>query len=131
MYKIADKQQDFYHQWLLQVQFNNKLVTVVTDSYSYPFLSLFAELGGVIGMLLGLSVFGLFETVLEKVEQYGWKITYLMNSILDNNLKIQKHMKEQERESAKRKLEELKILAREFREMQEKITELEIKISKD
>ena len=140
MYKIADKQQDFYHQWLLQVQFNNKLVTVVTDSYSYPFLSLFAELGGVIGMLLGLSVFGLFETVLEKVEQYGWKMTYLVNSVISKNLKKQRQKKEQKRVIRTEQnlqiqkesySEELKILAREFRGMQQKITELEIKISKD
>ena len=140
MYKIADKQQDFYHQWLLQVQFNNKLVTVVTDSYSYPFLSLFAELGGVIGMLLGLSVFGLFEIVLDKIQLHSWIVTNLVNAIIGKNKTSQRQSLGQTKAIASTKQnvqiqkenssEEFKYLG-ELRRMQEKIRELESRISKD
>ena len=53
----------------LMIYFPNQLVEVITDSYSYTGLSLFAELGGVIGMLLGFSVFGLLDTLINKVQK--------------------------------------------------------------
>ena len=67
-------------------------------------------------------------------------MTYLVNSVISKNLKKQRQKKEQKRVIRTEQnlqiqkesySEELKILAREFRGMQQKITELEIKISKD
>ena len=133
MYKIADKQKND-NDWKLNIYFSNKLVTFVTDSYIYTIRSLFADLGGVIGMLLGLSVFGLFETVLDKIQQYGWKITYLKNSVLGKKRNLKSSGQERavitEQKEKEKNYEEFKILA-ELKGLQEKIRELESRISKD
>ena len=54
----------------LMIYFPNQLVEVITNSYSYTGLSLFAELGGVIGMLLGFSVFGLLDTLINNLQKF-------------------------------------------------------------
>ena len=40
------------------------MVELVTDNYSYTFQSLFGELGGVVGMLLGYSAMSILEDLL-------------------------------------------------------------------
>ena len=54
VYEIVDKLET--HDSQITINFPNQLVEVITDSYSFTGISLFAELGGVIGMLLGFSV---------------------------------------------------------------------------
>ena len=72
IYSIADKEVSEVEGDLCQVniQFETAFVEIIQDSYNYPFLSMFAELGGVLGMLLGLSFFGIFESIIEKLQQY-------------------------------------------------------------
>ena len=54
MYDIVDyaysESKQFSFNDGIMIYFPNQLVEVITDSYSYTGLSLFAELGGVIGM---------------------------------------------------------------------------------
>ena len=71
VYTVAEKL--FQKPGGIEIQFQNKLVEVLTDSYSYSTLSLFAELGGVIGMLLGLSVIGSIEKLINGLQQYTWQ----------------------------------------------------------
>ena len=66
VYEIVDKFET--HESEIVINFPNQLVEVITDSYSYTGLSLFAELGGVIGMLLGFSVFGLLDESINKIQ---------------------------------------------------------------
>ena len=47
----------------ITIQFESKIVEIIKDSYTYAFLNLFAELGGVVGMLLGLSLFGILDSI--------------------------------------------------------------------
>ena len=47
----------------ITIQFESKIVEIIKDSYTYTFLNLFAELGGVVGMLLGLSLFGILDSI--------------------------------------------------------------------
>ena len=68
VYEIVDKYET--HDSQITINFPNQLVEVITDSYSYTGLSLFAELGGVIGMLLGFSVFGLLDTSIDKIQAF-------------------------------------------------------------
>ena len=138
MYKLVDKYES--EEWRLEITFNNKLVTFVSDSYIYTIRSLFADLGGVIGMLLGLSVFGLFETVLDKIQHHSWIFTNLVNAIIGKNKTSQRQSSGQTKAIASTKQnvqiqkenssEEFKFLE-ELRGMQEKIRELESRISKD
>ena len=50
------------------IKYENSLIEIIEDAYSYPFISIFAELGGVLGMLLGLSFFGIFEIIIERLK---------------------------------------------------------------
>ena len=72
IYSITDKEETKVEGDLcyVNIQFENAFVEIIQDSYNYPFLSVFAEIGGVLGMLLGLSFFGIFEFVSEKMQQY-------------------------------------------------------------
>ena len=73
IYGIADKDQlldnDSKMEARVTIKFENMLVEIIRDSYRYPFISLFAEVGGVLGMLLGLSIFGIFETCLSQIQR--------------------------------------------------------------
>ena len=68
VYEIVDKFE--IHDSQITINFPNQLVEVITDSYSYTGLSLFAELGGVIGMLLGFSVFGLLNESIKRIQTF-------------------------------------------------------------
>ena len=50
------------------IKYENSLIEIIEDAYSYPFISIFAELGGVLGMLLGLSFSGIFEIIIERLK---------------------------------------------------------------
>ena len=52
------------------IKYENSLIEIIEDAYSYPFISIFAELGGVLGMLLGLSFFGIFEIIIERLKHF-------------------------------------------------------------
>ena len=54
----------------LNIQFPNPYVQVIKDSYSYDMQSLIGEVGGTLGLLLGLSfisVFDLIESILDSL----------------------------------------------------------------
>ena len=73
IYSIADKDQLPNNNSKLEAQitikYENMLVEIIRDSYSYPFISLFAEVGGVLGMLLGLSIYGIFESCFSQLKR--------------------------------------------------------------
>ena len=84
VYEIVDKFE--IHDSQITIHFPNQLVEVITDSYSYTGLSLFAELGGVIGMLLGFSVFGLLDESIIKIQT-------IWNSIRRNDVEDREQTK--------------------------------------
>ena len=79
VYSFAEK--NFRKPGQLEIQFQNKFVEVITDTYSFTSLSLFAELGGVIGMLLGLSVIGSFQALMEGLQQHSWMVKNLKENM--------------------------------------------------
>ena len=75
----------------LEIQFQNKFVEVITDTYSFTSLSLFAELGGVIGMLLGLSVIGSFQALMGAFLKLNQNSRMMLNQ-LQNRTKEQRKL---------------------------------------
>ena len=54
----------------VELSFNDMMVELVTDNYSYTFQSLFGELGGVVGMLLGYSAMSILEDLLNLSKKF-------------------------------------------------------------
>ena len=49
---------------IIYVTFENNLVQVIEDSYNYSFLSIFSEIGGAVGIMVGMSCMTIIEYLL-------------------------------------------------------------------